>query len=81
MPNFNVHSSDVYAKSFTFSQISLNDYAQEQLSKLKTAEHALNNNNEDQKSVNNFMQTAKEVSENLETRYKTLWVNPNQDKL
>jgi hypothetical protein len=26
------------------------------------------------------MQTAKEVSENLETKYKNLWTNPNQDK-
>jgi hypothetical protein len=38
----NVHSSDIYKKSFTFPQIAHNDFAVEQLESLSIAEQNLN---------------------------------------
>lgn len=78
-PENKVHTSDVFKNSFTFPQIALNDFAQDQLSKLSKSESELNNNLQSQDQVKSFIETAKTVSKELQQRYKSQWINPDKE--
>lgn len=76
----NVHTSEVYKKSFTFPQIAHNDYAVEQLEALNIAEVNLDKDPSNDTVMENFLKTADEVAHNLSERYKEQWVDPKDDR-
>lgn len=69
-PKLNVHTSEVYRKSFTFPQIANNDYAVEQFEYLSVAEQNLNADPANEMVMENFLKVADEVASNLKERYK-----------
>lgn len=78
-PELKVHSTEVFKNSFTFPQIALNDFAQQQLESLQSEEAKLNSNPSDNIAMNSFIKTAQYVAQQLSKHYGKQWVNPNQD--
>jgi len=52
VPDLKVHAVDVFKSSFTFPQIALNEFAQQQLDTLQTEEDKLNGNLNDNLAMN-----------------------------
>ena len=69
IPDFKIHAVDVFKKSFTFAQIALNDFAQQQLDSLQAEEDKLNNNVADNVSMNSFFKTTQYVARQLSQHY------------
>ena len=57
-----VHTVDIYKKSFTFPQIAHNDFAVEQFEALSVAETNLNNDPESDVHMESFIKSANEVA-------------------
>jgi hypothetical protein len=79
-PQFKVHATQVYKKSFTFPQIANNDYAIEQFEALNVAESNLNNDPSSESQMEAFVREADDVAHNLTERYKEQWVDPKDDR-
>lgn len=75
-----VHTCDIFKKSFTFPQIAHNDYAVEQFETLSIAESNLNNDPNNENLYETFVKTADDVANNLKERYKDQWVDPKDDR-
>jgi len=80
-PNVNIHTVDSFKKAFTFPQIALNEYAQDQLTTLKEKEEMLNKdlNLGNKGGLDSFVELAKLTSNNLKKKYGDQWINPNQE--
>jgi hypothetical protein len=78
-PDVNIHTVDSFKKAFTFPQIALNDYAQDQLATLKEKEDMLNKdlNLGNKGGLDSFVELAKLTSNNLKKKYGDQWINPN----
>jgi len=70
-PNVNIHTVDSFKKAFTFPQIALNEYAQDQLTTLKEKEEMLNKdlNLGNKGGLDSFVELAKLTSNNLKKKY------------
>lgn len=72
-----VHTTDVFEAGFTkFPQIAKNEYVQDQITYLDAAQDNLNNNQDNESLLENFIARAKEVSKNLSTEYPDQWESP-----
>jgi hypothetical protein len=80
-PAIDIHTVDTFKKAFTFPQIALNEYAQDQLVTLKEKEEMLNKdlNLGNKGGLDSFVELAKLTSLNLKKKYGDQWVNPNQE--
>ena len=81
MPSLGVHTSEVYKAGFTFPQISLNDYAVEQINLLKEAEAKLNASPENSDILDSFIDVSNKVSQALTERYNRQWINPRGESV
>lgn len=72
-----VHTTDIFEAGFIkFPQISKNEFVQDQINYLDAAQDNLNNNQDNQSLLENFIARAKEVSKNLQTEYPEQWESP-----
>lgn len=79
-PQFKIHASEIYKKSFTFPQIAHNDFAVEQFDTLAQAETQLDSDLANETAMESFVKSADDVAHNLKDRYKEQWVDPKDDR-
>ena len=75
--NIKVNTTDVYVKQFTFPDIAKYDYSVEQLNGLEAAEKNLNDNIDNVKLLEAFINTAHQTATNLQKQYGDLWSPPH----
>ena len=75
--NIKVNATDVYIKQFQFPDIAKYDYSVEQLNGLEAAEKNLNDNIDNFKLLDTFIDVAHQTATNLETKYGELWSAPH----
>ena len=76
LKDLKVHSSTYFEKSFKFPSVAANEYSQDQLNLLEAAEKNLNDNIDNDKLQQSFLNTAKTVEDSLKLKYGDSWTAP-----
>ena len=78
VPILKVNTTQLFEKGFKFDSVSKYEFSQEQLNTIEAAEKNFNNNLDNEKVRDAFIQTATEVAKNLKEKYGEQWVQPGQ---
>merc|ERR1719230_350947 len=78
-PKFAVTTKELYDKSFSFPKVRNYDYAVQNMNDLEAVEDNLNSNLSNQLALKRFVDTAKQVRENLNSKYDIGFIDPGVD--